>query len=150
MAYTSGRCYCCEKERPVDNHHVAPLEYGGDRDGRQVKLCKSCHSLAHYEAEYYHKNGAFNQIDSTIPETSPMGVRLRKLIRKIVDTKLVFEDGGEQENDQRRMSAISWDSKEELAMAHEVKRALGFTALDRALKQCVYLVHQGLKNRGRI
>lgn len=150
MAYKAGECWCCRGHKPVDNHHIEPLEYGGDKDGKQVPLCKTCHSTAHYEAEHYYKNGKYFLIDETIPETSEEGYRLRRLARKIVATKLKWETTGEEENDQRRMSQISWDSQEELAMAHEVKRALKFTALDRALKQCVYIVYDGLKRRGKI
>ena len=149
--YTSGKCWCCRQQRPVDGHHIAPLEYGGDRNGKQVKLCKSCHSLAHYEAEYYFTHGKYAEIDNTVPESTSMGARLRKLTNKIIKTKLEFEEGLRSvDHEQRRMSQISWDSQQELDMAHDVKRALNFTSLERAIKLCVFEMHKALQQRGKI
>lgn len=148
MAYKSGQCYICEEVTPVDNHHLHPLEYGGAKDGRQVKLCKTCHSMSHYEAELYAKEGRYNLFHM---DFSPKATRMYLVIQEILKAKLAFTSGDiESADDQRRMSQISWDSEEELAMAHEVKRALGMKALDRAIKQCVYTMYDALKRKGRI
>lgn len=150
MAYKSGRCWCCEEQRPVDSHHLRPLEYGGDKNGEQVYLCKGCHSLAHYEAEYYYSTGKYMEIDATVPKETPMGRRLRQLISVIVSTKLEFEDSGSPQNDQRRNTQISWDTMEELAMAHDVKRALKIRSLQRAIKLCVFEMHSALRKKGKL
>ena len=150
MPYKSGICWACQKRKPVDSHHLRPLEYAGDANGEQVLLCKSCHSLAHYEAEYYYKNGQYQELHHTAPKETDYGQRMRYLTNIIVKTKLKWEDQGRQQNDQRRMSQISWDDEEELAMAHAVKRALKLNSLERAIKFCVYEVHKALQNKGKL
>lgn len=150
MSYQSGTCWCCRQQRPIDYHHVSPIAYSGPRDGKQVPLCGACHKLAHYEAEYYFANGHYHEIDTTIPESTGMGIRLRKLAQKIIETKQQWLDNGQDDAEQRRMTQISWASSEELAMAHDLKRALKFTSLERAIKFCVFEVHKALRNKGKL
>lgn len=144
MAYKSGVCYICEEVKPVDSHHVHPLEYGGRRDGLQVMLCKTCHSLAHYESETYQATGKYQNVDTS-------NHNLMYIISQITVAGVLFKTGQlEGADEQRRTTAISWDSEEEKAMAHEVKRALKFRSLDRAIKYCVYSMYQALVNKGKI
>jgi hypothetical protein len=150
MTYKSGICWCCEEKRPVDSHHIHPLEFGGNSDGKQVLLCKSCHSIAHYESEYYFVTGRYLEIDETFPETEERGKQIRKLISRIVFHKTNWLASGQDQNDQRRMTQISWNSLEELQLAHDVKRALNHRSLERAVKTCVFEMYKALKNKGRI
>jgi len=150
MAYRSGQCWICHSLAPVDSHHIKPQVYGGDKDGKQVNLCAMCHDTLHREAEHYDKHGAYHILDQAYPEHTGKGDRIRRLIKILLDTKHAYIADGEQDNDQRRMSQVSWDSTQELQMAHAVKVALGFTSLERAIKECVFTMYKGLKNKGRL
>ena len=138
--YKSGICYCCQKKAPVESHHLHPLEYGGKQDGEQVNLCATDHSIAHREAEFYSKHGRFQELDYTIPyeEGDTYGFRIRRVIAMIIKAKAAFRSGEVDHEEQRRITQISWDSNEEPAMAHEVKRMMGFKSLERALKKLVF------------
>lgn len=140
MAYKSGICYCCHKRRPVEAHHTHPLEYGGRDDGEKVDLCADDHNIAHKEAEYYAKNGKFQEIDITIPYVeNGYGHRLRIVIAKIIKAKNLYESGAiEGADEQRLMTSISWESKEHLRIAHAVKEAMHFKSLPRAIMKLVF------------
>ena len=147
MAYKSGTCWCCEDANvPVQGHHIIPVEYGGPMDGKKVNICGKCHTQLHYEAEAYYKTG---QYLSPIESLSYFN-RLEKLIKKVVEAKSTFEDSGQPDNDQRRMTQISWASSEELAIAHAVKRAMKFTSLERTIKACVFEFAKALQKKGRL
>jgi hypothetical protein len=150
MAYSSGKCWVCHELAAVDMHHCAPLNYGGDKDGKQVALCAKCHDTLHREAEHYDKHGRYHILDTSYAGETDKGKRIRRLIKILLDTKHAYIIDGEQDNDQRRMSQVSWDSTQELQMAHAVKVALGFTSLERAIKECVFTMYKGLKNKGRL
>ncbi len=149
MAYKSGVCHCCTKKRPVEGHHVWPLELGGPDDGPKVNICGDCHSLIHKEADMYFKHGKFQDLDHTIPFEQPDGTgkRIRELIAKIVKAKQLFAAGEGDTGEQRRMTQISWDSDQELLIAHDVKRMMKFKSLERAIKHLVFEKFQQL-NRG--
>lgn len=139
MAFKSGICWSCHNRRPVESHHMHPLEYGGKDDGPQVPLCADCHNILHKEGEYYYKNGKFHELDSTIPfESGGFGERIRQLIAYLVKAKAAYTAGHIDAGEQRRMTQISWDNDQELLIAHAVKRAMGFKSLERAIKKLVF------------
>ena len=139
MSYKSGKCYACEKKRPVQSHHIHPLEYGGEKDGPQVLICADCHNVLHKEAEYYAKHGKFQELDSTIPfEPGKLGERIRILIAHVIQGKAAYKAGIVNAGDQRRMTQISWDNDQELRMAHAVKEQMKFKSLERAIKKLVF------------
>lgn len=153
MAYKSGKCWCCHRKRPVEGHHQIPLSYGGAEDQPLVDICADCHSIIHKEAEYYHKHGRFQDLDYTIPyEPEGFGERIRILIAKIINAKNAFNAGLMGVSQQRRMTQLSWDSEDELKMAHAVKEAMHFKSLERAIKTLVlekYIEFTQGKRKGR-
>lgn len=137
--YKSGKCWSCHNKRPVESHHVHPLEYGGKKDGLQVPLCADCHNILHKEGEYFYKNGKFYELDSTIPyQPNGFGERIRQLIAALVKAKAAYVAGNVDAGEQRRITQISWDSDQELLMAHAVKKAMNFKSLERAIKKLVF------------
>lgn len=149
MAYKAGLCYACGKRRPVESHHCHPLEYGGKDDGRQELICADHHNILHREAETYYKTGKFQELDSIIPfnpDPASHGYRIRELIAIVVKAKQLFNSGEVNAGEQRLMTQISWDSKEELLIAHDVKRMMNFTSLPRAIKQLVFEKYQELQS----
>ena len=146
MAYKSGKCWCCHKTRPVESHHLHPLEYGGEKDGQQVLICADCHNVLHKEAEFYFKHGKFQELDFTIPfQPGKIGERIRQLIAHVVKAKQLYLAGEINAGEQRRMTQISWDNDQELLIAHEVKRRMRFKSLERAIKALVFEKYQQLK-----
>jgi len=147
MGYTRGKCWICHDTTAVDAHHLVPLEYGGDKDGRQVNLCAKDHKVAHFEALSYVKTGEY-QFD--IPD-SPEGQRLKRIIAIIVDSKLKFDTGAvEDTGNQRRITQVHWDTTTELTMAHDLKRILGFKSLERCIKACVFHVYEEQRRKGNL
>lgn len=145
MAYKSGVCWSCHKKRPVESHHIHPLEYGGKEDGAQVNICADCHNVLHKEATHYSKHGSFQDLDSTIPfKEGGTGDRIRQLIAYVVKAKAAFQAGEVNAGEQRRMTQISWDNDAEHRMAHAVKQAMGFKSLERALKRLVHEKYMSL------
>ncbi|QIG74884.1 hypothetical protein EVC12_249 [Rhizobium phage RHph_I42] len=149
MAYKSGVCYACGRKRPVESHHVHPLEYGGKQEGRQELICADCHNILHREGEHYHKHGSFQELDHIIPfnpDPTSHGYRIRELAGAVIAAKNLFNSGEVNAGEQRLMTQVSWDSQEELLIAHDVKRMMGFKSLPRAIKALVFEKHQQLNS----
>lgn len=138
MARKTGPCWACEEVRGLDGHHVHPREYGGPDNGRLVNICKNCHDILHSEAEYYYKHGKLHHLDRTIPANTSHGLKIRQLVAAVVKAKQMFEAGEVDSGEQRRMTQISWDSDQELLLAHAVKKSMGFKSLERAIKKLVF------------
>lgn len=148
MAYKSGKCYACHKHRPVQGHHIKPVEYGGPKDGRLVNICADCHNILHREAEVYYKHGKFQDLDQTIPYVQGgFGERLRQLIAEVIIQRQQFDAGLTEISEQRLMTQISWDSDQELLLAHDVKRRMKFKSLARMLKHLVFEQYQRLQEK---
>jgi len=146
VAYKSGKCWSCRKDRPVESHHLHPLEYGGEQNGEQQLICADCHNVLHKEAEFYYKHGHFQDLDRTIPfQPGKTGERIRQLIAVVVKAKQAFMAGEINAGEQRRMTQISWDNDEEHLIAHEVKRRMKFKSLERAIKHLIFEKYQQLK-----
>lgn len=146
MSYKTGKCWSCHKKRPVEGHHCYPLEYGFPDDQELVDLCADCHNIAHREATSWYKFGKFQELDHMIPfEKGGTGERIRQLIAKIVKARQAFDSGLTQVSEQRRITQISWDSDEEHAIAHEVKRLMNFKSLERAIKTLVFEKYNQLR-----
>lgn len=45
------RCLVCLRKESLEEHHVHPIQYGGDRDGPTVTICAVCHRFVHNQAE---------------------------------------------------------------------------------------------------
>lgn len=151
MGYKEGICWACNKQSPVDSHHVRPLEYGGARDGKQVNICARCHDITHREGEFYYKNGRYYNLQGMADSPSHYA-NLEKLTKLIATTKQRFKDS-EVEDDfqhQRLTSAVTWDNEQERQMAHDVKKAMGFTSLNRAIKALVLDRYERLRRAGRL
>lgn len=148
MAYKNGTCYICEDEKPVQDHHLIPLEYGGPKKGPTIKVCPTCHLTCHYEAEFYAANGEFLQLDVTFTN-GEINRRARKVIDYIVQAKLTHEASGEHAKEARRRVAIAL-SHEELQMVHALKSVLGFRSLERMIKSFIASAIQENRSKGKI
>lgn len=133
MARRRGKCYCCPIERadilqPVEGHHVIPVEYGGPEDGTKVDICASCHDLVHAEAEHLAKTGSFE---------GELTNKQEILAKYILQAKLRFMASGKEKADSaRNMMQVSF-TKEELLIAHDLKKKLGFKSLPRMVKHLI-------------
>jgi hypothetical protein len=149
MAYKSDKCWVCLNLRPVDSHHVVPLEYGGKKQGTQVMLCESCHGTLHKEAEHYHKTGKFQHLFDIYTNAVALD-KIQRLITALLRAKNLYLSGaGVDNNDQRRMTQISWPSETTLQIAHAVKKSRGFKSLDRLIQTLVAEEAIRLKSKGK-
>ena len=57
----------------------------------------------------------------------------------------MFMAGQLNSGEQRRMTQISWDSDQELLMAHAVKKGMHFKSLERAIKELVFAKYRELQ-----
>ena len=47
-----GFCFLCGVEsHSIEQHHIKPVAYGGDKDGETIGLCPNCHRDCHRQAE---------------------------------------------------------------------------------------------------
>ena len=150
MTYKSGKCFVCNNLRPVDSHHVVPLEYGGQKHGKQVFLCESCHGTLHKEAENYYKTGKFQHLHEIYQNPVALN-QIQRLIKPLLTAKHQYLNGvGVDNNDQRRMTQISWPSDTTLQIAHAVKKSRGFSSLDRMIQTLVAEEAIRLKTKGKL
>lgn len=79
-------------------------------------------------------------------------INLKKLTKILADAKTKFSDADYDDafSHQRLTSSVQWDSEQERLMAHEVKRALGFTSLDRAMRAVIMDKYERLRRAGKI
>lgn len=131
MAYKRGTCYVCDEEKPVQEHHLIPLEYGGPKDGPLITICPTCHLISHYEAEIFYKTGDYGSLGSQFK--GEVLKRAQGVIDRIVAARLRFEAHGKPAEDARRRVNINV-SHEELLMLHALKRVLGFRSLERLVR----------------
>lgn len=136
-------CYICQELSYTDKHHLRPVEYGGPENGRTVDLCPSCHREVHEDAEArfggilkpYPNDFDFGNAISVEDRTKKQRLAIVSLY--IFNTKRNFQDSGKFKADTaRNMMQVSF-STDELGVAHELKRALGFKSLERLVKHLV-------------
>lgn len=138
MARKLGTCEGCGERRPVEGHHITPLNYGGPKDGPLAYICASCHDIIHNEAEHFYKHGKSTTVlVELMAKNRRVGTNIANLSVAIIKAKQAFASGDVGVGEQRRMTQISWDSDEERLMAHAVKTSLGFKSLERAIKHLV-------------
>ena len=109
-----------------------------------VPLCPTCHTNIHREAAALHKgNNEKTYINSDNYPDDTAEEKALFLAKYIVESKLRFEATGEEKAEgARHMMQVSF-SREQLALAHDVKRMLGFRSLERAT---IYLFEEAWKN----
>lgn len=147
MAHTRGKCYICTEAKPVQSHHLAPLEYGGPKDGPQITLCPTCHLTCHYEAEIYYKTGDYGDLEGQYQGAA--FERAKKVVHKIVNTRLLFENHGKPAKDARRRVNINL-SHEELQLLHSLKKQKGFKSLERLVRAAIMVQLRDARKRGEV
>lgn len=144
-----NRCWVDNKKNISDKHHIIPIEYGGPKDGLTVPLCPTCHRNIHREATAIYKNSN-KRGDYVNSENYPKYKALQKaefLVQYIVVAQTKFAATGERKAEgARNMAQISF-TREELAIAHDVKQRLGFRSLERCLKFLVLDKYKQLKSK---
>lgn len=138
-------CYVDGVKNVSEQHHIIPVEYNGPRSGTTVPLCPLCHTNIHREAENWHNTGKFGKYvnDDNYPDLNALA-RATVLATYVRDAKLRFNaEGGIKGDDTRNMMQVSF-TPEELAIAHDLKRALGFKSLPRMVKYLILDKHQKL------
>jgi len=147
MAYKSGKCYVCEEMRPVQSHHIIPVAYGGPKNGPQVDLCPSCHTVCHYEAEHYTQSGAFNMLGSVFSGAALK--RASEIVTRIANAKLKHKTSGAVAEDARRGVHVHF-SHDEMVMVKAMKRVMGAKSLDRLVRACVLAQIRDLRKAGKL
>ena len=129
------RCWVDGKKNISDQHHIVPVEYNGPKDGLTVPLCPTCHRNVHREATALLKDkGIGNYVNEENYPKQKQRDRALFLVTYIVQAKRRFDATGEKKaKGARNMIQISC-SREELAVAHDLKKQLGFRSLERAIK----------------
>lgn len=148
MAYKQGICYIEGVNKAVQEHHVIPLEYGGPKNGRTVKLCATCHLTCHYEAEHYHRTGEYIRADEEFVAPD-VNKRAKLIIDYIVRAKSKFESSNESAQDARRMVGFNC-SHEELRLLHAAKSAVGQRNLSRFIKRLVFEQLVVMRQKGKL
>lgn len=136
--YDPKRCWVDNKKNISDQHHIVPIEYGGPEDGLTVPLCPTCHRNVHREAAAQLKGKPPNQfVNDENYHKEEQHNRAMFLVKYIVQAKQRFDNTGEKKaKGARNMIQISC-TREELAIAHDLKKQLGFRSLERTLKYLI-------------
>ena len=148
MAYKSGNCYVCKESKALQDHHLLPLEYGGPKDGRQIKICPTCHLVCHYESDIYYKTGDYGELEVRFPDEKTRA-RAIKVISYIIQQRSQFEAGDAPAKDARRRVSFNV-THEELLLIHAAKKVQGFNSLERFVKGCVSAMLVEMRRKGRI
>lgn len=118
------------------SHHLAPLEYGGAKDGEQVNLCSSCHDEFHRLANFVYI-GKMDMSDIN-------NVVLAKMLAIYLRQRSAYENGAVSADDARRRIQVGF-SREELLAAHFVKSDMGFSSLEKMIKSLVLKEYERLR-----
>lgn len=78
------KCPICLEDKPLQEHHEHPIEYGGDPDGNTTDLCASCHLSIHHTAEALTSKKGLK----TKYLNDDQLLRSQFLIKKIISAKL--------------------------------------------------------------
>lgn len=128
-------CFVCHRKNISDQHHIIPVEYGGPKSGLTVPLCPTDHRNVHREAESIFKSGEpGNYINQkSYPDVGQRN-RANFLAHYVLRAKGRFTASGKTKaDDARNMAQVSF-SNQELAIAHALKKQLGFRSLERMIK----------------
>jgi hypothetical protein len=144
------RCWVNKVKNVSEQHHIRPVEYGGPEDGLTVPLCPSCHTFIHREAaEQFNMITANKFVNrENFPKEDEYN-RAWFLADYVLKSKLTFVASGEKKAEgARNMMSVSFE-RDELAMAHDVKKMLGFRAMDRMVKYLILDKWKELKKAGK-
>lgn len=147
MAYKRGTCYVCDEEKPVQSHHVIPVEYGGRMEGKQVPLCPMCHLTCHYEAEAYYREGEYTHLSEYFKDEAYK--RATIICQYIYKAKMAFEEKNKPAQDARRTISFHC-THEELRILHAAKSAVGQTNLQRFVKGVVMSKVLDMHRKGKL
>lgn len=129
------RCFVCGRRDISDKHHIIPVEFGGEEDGLTVPLCPSDHRAIHREAENRARQGEAGKfINEELYPTSYKRERAELLANYVYQAKVRFDDSGKGKADTSRNIIQVGCTPQELAIAHDLKRSMGFNSLSRLLK----------------
>ena len=129
------RCWVDNVANVSDKHHIVPVEYGGPETGLTVPLCPTCHRNIHREAAERLKLGPGTSKyvnEENYPEVEPHN-RASFLVEYIVQSKIRFDATGEEKAEGARNMIQLSCTREQLAMAHDVKKSMGMKSLERMI-----------------
>lgn len=131
-------CYVDGVANVSDSHHIIPVEYGGPEKGKRVPLCPTCHRNIHREGEYYDKHRVWGKYvnENNYPDLEHRN-KAKLLAHYISESKSRFRASGKSKADESRNIIQVSLSVDELALTHDLKRKLGFKALDRLIKHLI-------------
>lgn len=121
----------------VDSHHITPLEYGGPKDGAQIKICATHHDTIHRFASEVYQGG---RAAAEVPEA------YRGLVMAIVKARWNFTKSKQIAPDARNTLAIRLLPQEK-ALLLAVKNRLGSKNAKDAIMASLSLMHKTLKGR---
>jgi hypothetical protein len=121
-----GKCIVCGKECHTELHHIIPICYGGDKNGKLVELCESCHFNIHKTAESISaktvesKNwfGNFNLLK-----------KASVFIKAIIEAKRNYQEGNVSQDLRKRRMIVVEMSDFEWKRLHKAKSDKGYTNL---------------------
>jgi len=129
------QCFVCGKRNISDQHHIIPVEFGGPEDGLTVPLCPTDHRSIHREAETRARQGETGKfINPSLYPNRDERERAEMLANYVYQAKIRFDDSGKGKADESRNIIQVGCTPQELAIAHDLKRAMGFKSLSRLLK----------------
>lgn len=138
-----GLCWACpkgKKKKARERHHILPVEWGGPKEGRLVNLCPTCHTELHDLAR---------AVIQQEPIKENYSERVILLARYAVEQYNRFKATGEKKaKGARHMAQVSF-TRDELAIAHDVKKSLGFRSLERTIKFLIIDKWKQLKQNNR-
>jgi hypothetical protein len=133
--WNKDTCFVCGRKNVSDQHHIIPVEYNGPKKGLTVPLCPTDHRSIHREAENIVKNDEIGEfINRRLYPIKEHFDRAKFLSDYIVTAKKRFiASGSNKAETARNMMQVSLSSQE-LKIAHDLKRKLGFNSLTRMVK----------------
>lgn len=128
-------CFVCGKKNISDQHHIIPVEYDGPENGLTIPLCPTDHRSIHKEAERRARQGESGIfVNDELYPRPEQRERAEMLANYVYQAKVRFENTGKGKADHSRNIIQVGCTPQELAIAHDLKRALGFKSLSRMMK----------------
>lgn len=141
---------CTEAEGMTDGHHVIPLEYGGEQDGKKVPLCSLCHRGIHREAEALSRGEDASGKFSGHLKTEAQTRRFDVLVNYIVEAKrrhMASSPSGKAET-ARNMVSVSLTG-DQLRMLHAVKQSYGMTNMSNVVVRLIETAYASTRTKTR-
>lgn len=138
LSFDPKVCFVDGVKEVSDLHHIIPVELGGPESGQRVPLCPTCHRRVHREGEYRFRTGDQGKfVNADLYPEPAEEVRASMLASYICEAKRRFLASGKQKADESRNIIQVHMKPDELAMAHDLKRSLGFNSLERMVKTII-------------